>query len=136
MSSSDTDMSSDQGSEAEDSPLVFPYFSQLPPELRNEIWRNALPQQGLNFFNVHAAPNSHPGCSRSESPPFLCLDMRRLDIEDTDEEVSLYDPSVWQARHALRQTCREARAAVALEPGRRQTTKATHALEPLPGAWS
>ncbi|KAI1173259.1 hypothetical protein F4777DRAFT_459054 [Nemania sp. FL0916] len=88
----------------------FPHFSKLPPELRHQVWRFAVSDPGINFFNVHAFPNDHPGCCRSTSPPWLYLDLRRLSIEDHDEAVARYDPSTWQARLAVRQTCSEARA--------------------------
>ncbi|KAI1371423.1 hypothetical protein F4677DRAFT_310791 [Hypoxylon crocopeplum] len=90
---------------------VFTKFPLLPPELRHQIWRTAiLSYPGINFFNMHSIPNDHVGANRSNSPPWLYLDLRRLSIEDDDATVSEYDPSVWQARKTLRQTCREARS--------------------------
>ncbi|KAI0429450.1 hypothetical protein F5Y09DRAFT_331822 [Xylaria sp. FL1042] len=87
----------------------FSRFGDLPPELRHQIWRFAVPSPGINFFNVHCFPNDHEGCNRSTSPPWAYLDLRRLDIEDDDDDVFCYDPSSWQARCAVRQSCREAR---------------------------
>ncbi|KAI8626521.1 hypothetical protein F5Y19DRAFT_219169 [Xylariaceae sp. FL1651] len=94
----------------------FPRFIDLPPEIRYQIWRAAVPSPGINFFNVHCFPNDHVGCNRSTSPPWAYLDLRRLDIEHDDYQVSRYDPSSWQARHTVRQTCREARLICAV-PG-------------------
>ncbi|KAI1801796.1 hypothetical protein F4811DRAFT_437690 [Daldinia bambusicola] len=90
-------------------PSLFTKFPELPPELRHQIWRMALPVPGINFFNVHCIPNDHPGTNRSTSPSWLYLDLRRLSIDDDDETVSEYDPSAWQAREILRRVCREAR---------------------------
>ncbi|KAI0804290.1 hypothetical protein GGR55DRAFT_681883 [Xylaria sp. FL0064] len=92
----------------------FPRFGDLPPELRHQIWRFAVPSPGINFFNVHCFPNDHEGCNRSTSPPWAYLDLRRLDIEDDDDDVFYYDPSAWQARYAVRQSCREARLICAI----------------------
>ncbi|RYP46331.1 hypothetical protein DL768_007437 [Monosporascus sp. mg162] len=103
----------------------FPYFASLPPELRAQIWRAAIPTPGINFFNVHSFPGDHAGVNRSDSPPWLYLDMRRLTIEDSDEEVSQYDPSAWQARNAIRRTCREARDVCAIPPDKRATVVLT-----------
>ncbi|KAI2641300.1 hypothetical protein GGS21DRAFT_367585 [Xylaria nigripes] len=89
-------------------------FAHLPPELRHEIWRLAVPSPGINFFNVHCFPNDHQTCNRSTSPPWAYLDLRRMSIEHDDCQVSRYDPSSWQARYALRQTCHEARVICAL----------------------
>lgn len=99
-----------------DSIVDFPSFIKLPPELRHKIYCAALPSPGINFFNVHSFPNDHEGANRSTSPPNLHLDLRRLNIEDDDDEVAEYDPSVWQTRHALRQTCQESRIICAI-PG-------------------
>ncbi|KAK8128677.1 hypothetical protein PG984_009785 [Apiospora sp. TS-2023a] len=98
---------------------VFHKFTQLPPEIRHHIFSAAIPKPGINFFNLHTFPNDHPGANRSTSPPSLYLDMRRMAIEDDDEDVSEYDPSCWQARHALRQTCREARSVCAIPEDKR-----------------
>ncbi|KAI1200636.1 hypothetical protein F5X97DRAFT_340145 [Nemania serpens] len=87
----------------------FPRFVDLPPELRHQIWRAAIPSPGINFFNVHCFPNDHVACSRSASPPWSYLDLRRLSIDHPDAAVARYDPSSWQARSAARQSCREAR---------------------------
>ncbi|KAI0967204.1 hypothetical protein F4678DRAFT_255350 [Xylaria arbuscula] len=92
----------------------FPRFKDLPAELRHQIWRFAVPTPGINFFNVHCFPNDHEGCNRSTSPPWLYLDLRRLDIQDEDEDVFFYDPSAWQARSAVRRSCTEARLICAL----------------------
>ncbi|KAK8042885.1 hypothetical protein PG994_013368 [Apiospora phragmitis] len=59
------------------------------------------------------------GANRSTSPPSLYLDLRRMDIYDNDEDVAEYDPSCWQARHSLRQTCREARSVCAIPEDKR-----------------
>ncbi|KAI1092240.1 hypothetical protein F5B19DRAFT_230960 [Rostrohypoxylon terebratum] len=88
---------------------LFTKFPDLPPEIRHQIWRAALPVPGINFFNVHSFPNDHNGANRSTSPPWLYLDLRRLSIKDSDAKVSRYDPSAWQARETLRRVCREAR---------------------------
>ncbi|TGJ82509.1 hypothetical protein E0Z10_g6248 [Xylaria hypoxylon] len=92
-----------------DTQPLFSHFNDLPPELRHQIWRFAVPSPGINFFNVHSFPMDHEGCCRSVSPPWVYLDLRRLDIEDDDDEVFRYDPSTWQARDAVRQSCHEAR---------------------------
>ncbi|KAI0114353.1 hypothetical protein GGR51DRAFT_441329 [Nemania sp. FL0031] len=92
----------------------FPRFPELPPELRHQIWRFAVPSPGINFFNVHCFPGDHAGCNRSTSPPWAYLDLRRLAISDSDAAVARYDPSAWQARDAVRQSCREARLICAL----------------------
>ncbi|KAI1078013.1 hypothetical protein F5B20DRAFT_550074 [Whalleya microplaca] len=91
---------------------TFSKFPELPPEIRYAIYLAALPEPGagINFFNIHCIPNDHPGANRSTSPAWLYLDLRRLDIEDSDADVFEYDPSVWQARNALCRVCREARA--------------------------
>lgn len=78
------------------------------------IYDATIPFPGINFFNVHAFPNDHPGTCRSRNPPGLYLDLRRMSIEDSDEHVATYDPSAWQARQALRQTCRETRKICAI----------------------
>ncbi|KAI0442894.1 hypothetical protein F4803DRAFT_561949 [Xylaria telfairii] len=112
MSNNEEDTASSSSSSSVSStsePIRFPLFTSLPPELRHHIWRLAVPSPGINFFNVHCFPNDHAGCNRSTSPPFAYLDLRRLAIEDSDATVGTYDPSAWQARHAIRQTCREAR---------------------------
>ncbi|ORY70482.1 uncharacterized protein BCR38DRAFT_422215 [Pseudomassariella vexata] len=57
-----------------------------------------------------------PNCDTNVSPPHLYLDSRRLDPSDSDAEVSTYDPSAWQTRLALRQTCREARQICVIPP--------------------
>ncbi|KAI1747110.1 hypothetical protein F4782DRAFT_451460 [Xylaria castorea] len=101
--------SSSQSSASSTTSPQFAHFTALPPELRHHIWRLAIPSPGINFFNVHCFPNDHAGCSRSTSPPWAYLDLRRLTIEDSDADVSRYDPSAWQARLAVRQSCREAR---------------------------
>lgn len=92
----------------------FPLFTKLPPEIRHKIYLAAIPSPGINFFNVHSFPNDHQGANRSTSPPSLHLDLRRLSIDHDDAKVASYDPSAWQARHALRQTCREARTICAI----------------------
>ncbi|KAI1851600.1 hypothetical protein JX266_003062 [Neoarthrinium moseri] len=124
MSDSDTDLSSRFSpgslSASRQSPVAheaegdFPGFMRLPPEIRHQIYLAAIPSPGVNFFNVHSFPNDHKGANRSDSPPNLHLDLRRLSIEDDDHAVALYDPSAWQTRHALRQTCREARLVCAI----------------------
>ncbi|KAI2468510.1 hypothetical protein F4781DRAFT_267513 [Annulohypoxylon bovei var. microspora] len=88
---------------------IFTKFPELPPEIRHQIWRAALPVPGINLFNVHCIPNDHPGANRSSSPPWLYLDLRRMSIKHSDDDVSRYDPSAWQAREGLRRVCREAR---------------------------
>ncbi|KAH8163138.1 hypothetical protein CIB48_g5118 [Xylaria polymorpha] len=107
----DTDSSTSSSSSVSSTSeqFQFPLFTSLPPELRHHIWRLAVPSPGINFFNVHCFPNDHAGCNRSTSPPWAYLDLRRLSIEDSDAAVWEYDPSAWQARLAVRQTCREAR---------------------------
>ncbi|KAI0188611.1 hypothetical protein EV127DRAFT_118645 [Xylaria flabelliformis] len=87
----------------------FTLFTSLPPELRHHIWRLAVPSPGVNFFNVHCFPNDHFDCNKGTSPPWAYLDLRRLSIDHSDADVSHYDPSAWQARQAVRQSCREAR---------------------------
>ncbi|KAH8203728.1 hypothetical protein TruAng_002141 [Truncatella angustata] len=89
---------------------------RLPPEIRHKIWLAAIPSPGINFFNVHSFPNDHKGANRSTSPPNLHLDLRRKYNSHNDQDVARYDASVWQARHALRQSCREARLICAI-PG-------------------
>ncbi|KAI1276874.1 hypothetical protein F5Y07DRAFT_123783 [Xylaria sp. FL0933] len=103
----------------------FPRFGDLPPELRHQIWRFAVPSPGINFFNVHCFPNDHEGCNRSTSPPWAYLDLRRLDIEDDDDDVFYYDPSAWQARYAVRQSCREARLICAIPDSQAATITLT-----------
>ncbi|KAI1183363.1 hypothetical protein F5B17DRAFT_443506 [Nemania serpens] len=110
----DNDNDNDDSND-EDTPQ-FPRFMDLPPELRHQIWRAVIPARGINFFNVHCFPNDHVACSRSASPPWSYLDLRRLSIDDTDAAVARYDPSSWQARAAVRQSCREARHVCAV-PG-------------------
>ncbi|KAI0195476.1 hypothetical protein F4808DRAFT_440361 [Astrocystis sublimbata] len=104
---------------------LFPKFAHLPAELRFKIWRLAVPSPGINFFNVHAWPNDHWKCDRSTSPPLLYLDLRRLAIEDKDDKVASYDPSAWQARLAVRQSCAEAYHACALRPSEAATLTLT-----------
>ncbi|KAI0595718.1 hypothetical protein F4775DRAFT_568025 [Biscogniauxia sp. FL1348] len=102
----------------------FSRFPDLPPEIRHQIWLAAVPSPGINFFNVHVIPNDHPGANRSTSPPLARLDVRRLDIDDDDDEhVATYDPSAWRARDALRRTCREARLVCAIPD-----TKSAHVI--------
>ncbi|KAI0394169.1 hypothetical protein F5Y17DRAFT_272607 [Xylariaceae sp. FL0594] len=103
----------------------FPLFSSLPPELRHQIWRFAVPSPGINFFNLHCFPNDHDWCDRSNSPPWTYLDLRRLDIEHDDEEVARYDPSTWQARNAVRQACHEARVVCAIPAAQAATITLT-----------
>ncbi|KAI0529852.1 hypothetical protein GGR58DRAFT_509110 [Xylaria digitata] len=103
----------------------FPRFNDLPPELRHQIWRFAVPSPGINFFNVHSFPMDHEGCCRSVSPPWAYLDLRRLDIEDEDHQVFRYDPSTWQARDAVRQSCREARMICAIPESKATTITLT-----------
>ncbi|KAI3330362.1 hypothetical protein F4824DRAFT_343263 [Ustulina deusta] len=103
----------------------FPRFVDLPPELRHQIWRFAVPSPGINFFNVHCFPNDHEGCNRSTSPPWAYLDLHRLDIEDADDDVFCYDPSSWQARYAVRQSCREARLVCAIPESKTATITLT-----------
>ncbi|KAI1405006.1 hypothetical protein F4819DRAFT_502648 [Hypoxylon fuscum] len=115
--SPESEFESESESESEPEPElgpVFTRFSDLPPELRHQIWRAAVPSSGINFFNVHCIPNDHAGANRSTSPPWLYIDLRRLSIQDDDAKVAEYDPSAWQAREALRRTCREARLACTL----------------------
>ncbi|KAI1103837.1 hypothetical protein F4804DRAFT_214593 [Jackrogersella minutella] len=88
---------------------LFTKFPELPPEIRHQIWRAALPVPGINFFNMHCIPNDHHGANRSTSPIWLHLDLRRLSILDSDDDVARYDPSAWQARDSLRRVCRESR---------------------------
>lgn len=109
----------------EDADIVFPFFAQFPPEIRHQIYLAALPNPGINFFNIHTFPNDHPGANRSTSPPSLHIDLRRLDIDDDDETVAQYDPSAWQARDALRRTCREARYICAIPADRLVTLTLT-----------
>ncbi|KAI1134708.1 hypothetical protein F5Y05DRAFT_197643 [Hypoxylon sp. FL0543] len=104
---------------------VFTKFPELPPEIRHQIWRAALPVPGISFFNVHCIPNDHPGANRSNSPPWLYLDLRRLSIDDDDEAVAEYDPSAWQARETLRRVCREARDMCALSESEAATITLT-----------
>lgn len=113
-SSSSGASSPEPGPEPEPESTSFSSFMRLPPEIRHQIYLAAIPSPGVNFFNVHSFPNDHPGANRSTSPPNLHLDLRRLSIDDDDDDVAKYDPSVWQTRHALRQTCREARIICAL----------------------
>ncbi|KAI0150723.1 hypothetical protein GGR57DRAFT_181359 [Xylariaceae sp. FL1272] len=122
-SSSDVDSpsSSTSSPSSSDPGPQFSRFCSLPPELRHQIWRFAIPSPGINFFNVHCFPNDHDGCNLSTSPPWSYLDLRRLDIEHSDDEVSTYDPSAWQARHAIRQTCREARIVCAVPDSKSAT---------------
>ncbi|KAI1643106.1 uncharacterized protein F4817DRAFT_270247 [Daldinia loculata] len=105
--------------------LLFSKFQELPPELRHQIWRMALPTPGINFFNVHCIPNDHPGANQSNSPSWLYLDLRRISINDNDGRVSQYDPSAWQARETLRRVCREARDVCALSPAEAATITLT-----------
>ncbi|KAI8953097.1 hypothetical protein F4801DRAFT_154306 [Xylaria longipes] len=123
----DTESSSlsSTSSESSSPQFQFPQFAALPPELRHHIWRLAVPSPGINFFNVHCFPNDHAGCNRSTSPPWAYLDLRRLSIEDDDAAVSRYDPSAWQARLAVRQTCREARDVCAVPASKSATITLT-----------
>ncbi|KAI0855773.1 hypothetical protein F4860DRAFT_448100 [Xylaria cubensis] len=105
----DTEDTSSQSSTSSTASPQFTLFTSLPPELRHQIWRLAVPSPGINFFNVHCFPNDHCNCNKSTSPPWAYLDLRRLSIDDSDADVSHYDPSAWQARQAVRQSCREAR---------------------------
>ncbi|KAI1453845.1 hypothetical protein F4805DRAFT_355231 [Annulohypoxylon moriforme] len=111
--------------------LLFTKFPDLPPEIRHQIWRFALPVPGINFFNVHCIPNDHPGANRSSSPPWLYLDLRRLSIDDSDDEVSRYDPSAWQAREMLRRVCHEARDVCALSESETATITLTRPRQGL-----
>ncbi|ORY64495.1 uncharacterized protein BCR38DRAFT_435291 [Pseudomassariella vexata] len=104
---------------------VFPKFTLLPPELRHQIYLEAIPSPGINFFNVHTWLKDHEGCNKETTPPHLYLDLRRMAIEDDDEAVSRYDPSTWQVRYALRQTCREARRMCAIPSDKVKTLKMT-----------
>lgn len=106
--------SSDASSCLDSAATTFSPFMKLPPEIRHQIYMAAIPFPGVNFFNIHSFPNDHQGANRSTSPPNLHLDLRRLSIDDDDEDVFKYDPSVWQIRYALRQTCREARVICAI----------------------
>ncbi|KAK5633733.1 hypothetical protein RRF57_009447 [Xylaria bambusicola] len=110
----DSDASSSSNSHTSEPTPQFPRFRYLPAELRHHIWRLAVPSPGINFFNVHCFPNDHANCNRSTSPPWLYLDLRRLDIEDDDDDVFSYDPSSWQARSTIRSVCREARIICAI----------------------
>ncbi|KAI1299564.1 hypothetical protein F5Y03DRAFT_248329 [Xylaria venustula] len=114
-STSVTSVTSDATPTTSEPMAQFPRFKDLPPELRHQIWRFAVPSPGINFFNVHCFPNDHEGCNRSTSPPWVYLDLRRLDIQDDDDEdVFFYDPSAFQARYAVRSSCREARLICAI----------------------
>jgi len=121
----DNSYSSTSSSTAPEPSSYFPQFNNLPPELRHQIWRFAVPSPGINFFNVHCFPNDHEGCNRSTSPPWAYLDLRRLDIEHDDDQVFRYDPSTWQARYAVRQTCREARLLCAIPESKAATVTLT-----------
>ncbi|KAI0016820.1 hypothetical protein F4780DRAFT_782869 [Xylariomycetidae sp. FL0641] len=110
--------SDDESSVSTSSSPCFTLFPKLPTEIRLLIWRSAVPSPGINFFNVHSFPRDHAGANRSDSPCWLYLDLRRLDIADDDAAVARYDPSAWQARSALAQTCREAREAAAVPEAR------------------
>lgn len=128
VNESDSDASSNSGSSSistRDTAPAFPKFSFLPPELRAQIWRAAIPTPGVNFFNAHSFPGDHAFANRSDSPPWLYLDMRRLDVEDTDSDVAAYDPSAWQARCAVRQVCCEARDACAIPNEKRASVTLT-----------
>ncbi|KAI1383809.1 uncharacterized protein F4822DRAFT_52128 [Hypoxylon trugodes] len=103
----------------------FTKFAELPAELRHQIWRAALPEPGVNFFNVHCIPNDHLGANRSNSPPWLYLDLRRLSIFDDDATVAEYDPSAWQAREVLRRVCHEAQQVCAPRPDESATITLT-----------
>jgi hypothetical protein len=124
-SSSDDSYSSTSNCTSSESVSQFSRFGNLPPELRHAIWRFAVPSPGINFFNVHCFPNDHDGCNRSTSPPWAYLDLRRLDIEHDDDEVFRYDPSSWQARYSVRQTCREARLICAIPESKAATITLT-----------
>ncbi|KAI1340243.1 hypothetical protein F5Y15DRAFT_52462 [Xylariaceae sp. FL0016] len=125
-STSDDDSSSSRSpSSSSDDHPNFPQFVKLPPEIRHQIWLSVIPSPGINSFNVHSFPYDHQGANRSTSPPWLYLDLRRLDINDDDETVSSYDPSAWQARCTLRRTCREARLLSALPPSKSATITLT-----------
>ncbi|KAI4864719.1 hypothetical protein F4820DRAFT_326961 [Hypoxylon rubiginosum] len=104
---------------------LFGRFKELPPELRLQIWRAAIPTPGINFFNVHCIPNDHPGANRSTSPCWLYLDLRRLSVDDDDAAVSEYDPSAWQARANLVAVCREARAVCSVQDADAETITLT-----------
>jgi hypothetical protein len=106
--------SASSSSDSEPAEGTFLLFTKLPPEIRYKIYLAAVPSPGINFFNVHSFPNDHHGANRSTSPPSLHLDLRRLRIYHEDAKVASYDPSAWQARHALRQTCHEARTICAI----------------------
>lgn len=125
--SSNASSGSGSSQSSSESSLIFHLFTQLPPEIRNLIWTHALPPpgSGINFFNVHAFPMDHAGCNRSTSPPWLYLDLRRLSIFDTDNEVAQYDPSVWQARSALQATCTESRSICTIPPDKLATVVLT-----------
>lgn len=115
----DTDSTTSTSSPSCPPTPTFPLFPSLPPELRIQIWRlAAVPAPGINFFNVHAFPCDHAGCNRCTSPPWLYLDLRRQRIADPDAAVSRYDPSAFQARAAVRATCREARDVCAIPADR------------------
>ena len=117
--------SSSSSASTSDAAPAFPQFSSLPPELRAQIWRAAVPTPGINFFNTHSFPGDHPGANRSTSPPWLYLDVRRLDVADADADAAAYDPSAWQARYAVRQACREARDVCALPDEKRAAVTLT-----------
>lgn len=125
--SSSVSSSSSSSHSDDDAGPAFPDFPRLPPEIRHLIWSFAVPHPGcgINFFNVHAFPRDHQDCNRSTSPPWLYLDLRRLSITDSDEEVAQYDPSAWQARAALHATCREARTITAIPPDKLATVVLT-----------
>ncbi|KAH9889744.1 hypothetical protein F4778DRAFT_753886 [Xylariomycetidae sp. FL2044] len=123
---SETESESESESESQsDAPPLFRQFTSLPPEIRHQVWKSALPSPGINFFNVHCFPNDHPGANRSTSPPWLYLDLRRLSIDHNDRSVFRYDPSAWQARNALRQVCHEARTICAIPPDQLATLTLT-----------
>ncbi|KAI5856753.1 hypothetical protein GGS23DRAFT_391469 [Durotheca rogersii] len=104
---------------------VFHKFPFLPPEIRQQIWLEAIPSPGINFFNVHSFPNDHRNANCSTSPCWLYLDLRRLAITDDDDAVAEYDPSAWMARSVLRRTCREAHAMSAIPPSHAVTLTLT-----------
>lgn len=79
-------------------PLQFPLFPCLPRELRDEIWRNALPQRlepGLYFYKPRCwcsqrlTPlGENCDCTRHESPSNLkyCHDL----LDNHEFEIALY----------------------------------------------
>ena len=121
----DAGSTSGDSTSTSDAAPTFPQFSLLPPELRAQIWRAAVPTPGVNFFNAHSFPRDHAGANRSTSPPWLYLDVRRLDVDDADDDAAAYDPSAWQARYSVRQACREARDVCAVPDEKRASVTLT-----------